>query len=342
MKAAVYYGKCNMRVDNIDIPEPKPNEVRIRVAYCGVCGTDVHIFHGDGGSFEVAPPLVPGHEFSGIVDKVGDEITNLKAGDRVCCDPNIMCGKCYYCQNGMEHFCENNVGIGTTANGGFAEYVIVPDSHVYKIPTGLSLIQAAMAEPISCCLHGIDLSKIKLGDSVLIVGGGTIGNIMVQLAKKAGAAIVILSEPVGEKRELALKLGADFVYDPTNDNLSKEIHKITKNLNIVIECAGNSKAQEEAIHFAGKAATVMFFGLSAPEDTIRVYPDEIFKKELVITSSFINPYTFSRAVNILSGNALDVTSIITKVAPIEELPNILANPEARQKGKVIVKMFDAE
>ena len=207
MKAAVYHGSGDLRVEEVPVRKLKDNEVKIQVKYCGICGTDIHIFHGDGGCCDVTPPLVPGHEFSGVVAEVGAGVKTVKVGDRVTGDPNDMCGECYFCKNGMQHFCKNNIGIGTTVDGGFAEYVIMREKQVYKVSDELSFIEAAMAEPISCCLHGIDLCNIKAGDTVLVIGGGPIGMIMMQLAKNAGASKVIMSEPVEEKREQALKLG---------------------------------------------------------------------------------------------------------------------------------------
>lgn len=157
MKAAVYYGKHNLVVEDVPVRELKDNEVLIQVKYCGVCGTDVHIFNGDGGSFEVTPPLIPGHEFSGVVKKIGANVNRIKVGDRVSGDPNDMCGECYFCKNAMQHFCTDNIGVGTTVDGGFAEYVIMHEKQLYTFSDDLSFIEAAMAEPVSCCLHGIDL-----------------------------------------------------------------------------------------------------------------------------------------------------------------------------------------
>ncbi len=300
MKAAVYHGVRDIRVEEVPDKIIGPDEVSLDIKYCGVCGTDIHIFNGEGGSFEVNPPLIPGHEFSGIVTEVGDNVTNVKVGDHVTGDPNIMCGKCYYCRNGMEHFCVNAIGIGTTADGGFAEKLVMRSSHVFKVPDDMDFKVAAMVEPVSCCIHGIDLCNIKSGDTVLVIGGGPIGIIMLQLAKESGAAKVILSEPVLEKRELALKLGADYVVDPTTEDVAEVLDRVSENVNCVIECAGITKTQEDAVSLAGKKATVLFFGLVSPEDKISIKPDQIFKKELTIISSFINPYSYTRAIDVLS------------------------------------------
>lgn len=338
MKAAVYHGIRDLRVEEVPVRELKDNEVMIQVRYCGVCGTDIHIFNGEGGSYEVTPPLIPGHEFSGVVKETGSGVTSVKAGDKVSGDPNDMCGECYYCKNGMQHFCTNNIGIGTTVDGGFAEYVILREKQVYKVPDTLSFLSAAMAEPMSCCLHGIDLCNIKMGDTVLVIGGGPIGMIMLQLAKNAGASKVILSEPVEEKRELALKLGADLIINPLKENVQEALDSYCSNVDVVIECVGNVHTQADAVNFAGKGATVMLFGLTGPDAEIAVKPDIIFKKELKLTSSFINPYTFERALAVLESGKIDVEGIITNIVPLREIEEVFQKEEYRRSGKVMIKI----
>jgi threonine dehydrogenase-like Zn-dependent dehydrogenase len=288
----------------------------------------------------VTPPLIPGHEFSGVVAKVGSGVTTLKVGDRVSGDPNDMCGECYFCKNGKQHFCTNNVGVGTTVDGGFAEYVVMREKQVYKFADDLSFIEAAMAEPISCCLNGIDLCNIKPGCTVLVIGGGPIGMIMLQLAKYAGAAKLIMSEPVAEKREQALKLGATKVINPMDEDVAAVLSEYCMNVDVVIECVGNIHTQEDAVHLAGKTATVMFFGLASPGDSFPLKPDEVFKKELRITSSFINPYTFERALRILEAKTLELESLITNIVPLDDIADVFTKPEYRRTGKVMIKISD--
>ena len=338
MKAAVYHGKHDLKVEEVPEKELKDNEVMIQVKYCGVCGTDIHIFNGDGGSSAVTPPLIPGHEFSGVVAKVGSGVTKFKVGDRVSGDPNDMCGECYFCKNAKQHFCTNNIGVGTTVDGGFAEYVVMREKQVYKFSDSLSFIEATMAEPISCCLHGIDLCNIKYGDTVLVMGGGPIGMIMLQLAKNAGASKVILSEPVEEKRELALKLGATKVINPMEEDVKAVLDEYCENVDVVIECVGNIHTQEDAIQFAGKAATVMFFGLAAPGESFPIKPDDIFKKELTVTSSYINPYTFERAISVLESKTIDLESLITNIVPLDDIVDVFTKPEYRRTGKVMIQV----
>ena len=338
MKAAVYHGPGDLRVEEVPVRELKDNEVKIQVKYCGICGTDIHIFHGDGGCCDVTPPLVPGHEFSGVVAEVGSKVKTVKVGDRVTGDPNDMCGECYFCKNGMQHFCKNNIGIGTTVDGGFAEYVIMREKQVYKVSDDLSFIEAAMTEPISCCLHGIDLCNIKAGDTVLVIGGGPIGMIMMQLAKNAGASKVIMSEPVEEKREQALKLGATKTIDPLHEDVEAVLAEYCENVNVVIECVGNVHTQADAVRFAGKGATIMYFGLAAPEESFPIRPDDIFKKELHITSSYINPYSFERAIQILESGTVELESLITNVVPLDDIADVFTKPEYRRTGKVMIQI----
>ena len=337
MKAAVFYKEKDLRIEDLPIPEPKSDEVLIKVMACGICGTDVHIYHGDEGAAATPAGTVLGHEFAGVVEKIGSDVKNVSVGDAVCVDPNKLCNECYYCKNGIGHFCENMVGIGTTVNGGFAEYCCVPQSQVYKVSNRTSFEKAAMAEPVACCLHGIDMCDIKVSDTVLIIGGGMIGLIMLQLAKLSGAGTLILVEPVAEKRVLGYKLGADICINPFEENVEQVLkEKGIGRISTVIECAGLPSTMKQAISLAGKMSTVMLFGLTKPDDEIPVKPFEIFKKEIVIKASFINPYTQKRAVDLIDSGKIDVSSMVYKKITLEELSNALSDGSLRSKGKLIV------
>ena len=196
MKSAVFYGKGDLRVEESRKPVPGEHEVLIQVKACGVCGTDVHIYEGDEGAAEVTPPTILGHEFAGVVAEVGSKVSRFKPGDRVCVDPNRPCGACTPCRDGLAHYCEHMIGYGTTVNGGFAEFCAVEESQVYLLGENTTFEQGAMAEPVACCLHGIDLCGIRPGHQVVVIGGGMIGLLMLQLARLSGAAKVALIEPV--------------------------------------------------------------------------------------------------------------------------------------------------
>ena len=213
MKSAVFYGQHDLRVEQREMPAPGPGEVQIQVKACGICGTDVHIYEGDKGAAEVHPPTILGHEFSGVVTATGSDVEQFRAGDRVCIDPNGYCGACDFCRNGQVHFCEHMTGYGTTKDGGFAEYCVVDASQVYRLGDNTTFAQGAMAEPVACCLHGIDMCDIEPGHQVVVIGGGMIGMLMLQLAKLAGAARVALLERQGREEELARLIGGAAVTD---------------------------------------------------------------------------------------------------------------------------------
>ena len=337
MKSAVFYGKHDLRVQDSPIPEVKDNEVLIQVKACGICGTDVHIYEGDKGAADVTPPTILGHEFSGVIAKIGANVKNFKEGDRVCIDPNCYCGNCDYCHNGLAHYCENMIGYGTTVNGGFAEYCVVDERQVYRLGENTTFEQGAMTEPVACCLHGIDMCNIQPGSQVIVIGGGMIGLLMMQLAKLEGASLVAMIEPVAGKREMAKKLGADVTIDPFNDDIDEKLKEAGMNwINTVIECAGLPSTMSQAISLAGNKGTVMMFGLTKPDDEITIKPFEIFQKELILTASFINPYTQQRALKLIDSGRLDVSSMVYETIGLDKLEDVLSTPELRAKGKYIV------
>ena len=337
MQAAVFKGKGIIEVEQRRTPVPKENEVLVRVRACGICGTDVHIFEGAEGAGKTEPPIILGHEFAGVIEQVGSAVKELKPGDRVSVDPNNMCGSCYYCKGGMAHFCENMIGYGTTTDGAFAEYCVVDQKQVYRLEDHVDFIHGCMAEPVACCLHGIDLCDIRMGTNVMVIGGGTIGLLMVQLAKMAGAAKVVLLEPIAEKRAQGKTVGADVTIDPIGEDVPAVLaqHGIDR-FETVIECVGLKQTMQDAIRYAGKNSVVMLFGLGHPDDVIPVKPFELFKKEITVKASFINPYTQDRAIALIASGRLDIDTLIDRTIGLEELAQTLADSSKRSKGKVIV------
>ncbi len=337
MKSVVFYGKEDVRLLDKEMPKVGAHDVLINVKACGVCGTDVHIYHGSKGSADVTKPTVLGHEYSGIITEVGSHVKNFKVGDRVCIDPNCYCGCCEPCRDGLVHYCENMDIYGITEDGGFEEYCAANEKAVYRLGDNTSYEQGAMVEPLGCCLHGIDMCKIEAGSKVVVIGGGMIGLIMLQLAKLRGAALVALVEPVESKREVALKMGADLCIDPINNDVKEELLKAgIKRVNTVIECVVRTQTIEQAIDIVGNKGLVMMFGLTAPDDTIAVKPFEVFKKEIILTSSFINPCTHQRALDLIDSGKIDVTSMVYDIVSLAELENVLKSDELRRNGKFLV------
>lgn len=337
MRGAVFYGKHDLRMEDCPMPMVGEEEVLIEVKACGVCGTDVHIYEGDEGAAQVMPPTILGHEFSGVVAAVGGKVRDFQKGDRVCIDPNYYCGSCEFCRNGVAHYCTRMTGYGTTVNGGFAQYCSVNEKQVYHLGDHTSFEEGAMAEPVACCLHGIDMCNIRPGQHVLVFGGGMIGLLMVQLAKLEGAAKVILAEPVESKRKTGEKLGADITVDPLAKDLEKVLQeKGIQQIDVVIECVGKPATIEQAIKVAGKKSVVMMFGLTKPDETISVRPFEIFQKEVELKSSYINPYTQGRALELIDSGRLDVGSMVCEICGLDKLDAILSDPALRAKGKYII------
>ena len=337
MRSAVFYGKHDLRIEDHEMPKVGPKDVLIQVKACGVCGTDVHIYEGDKGAAEVTPPTILGHEFSGVITEVGSEVQHYQVGDRVCIDPNCYCGACDPCRKGVAHYCEHMIGYGTTVNGGFAEYCAVDERQVYKLGEHTTFEQGAMTEPVACCLHGMDMCEIQPGHQVVIIGGGMIGLLQLQLARLAGAAKIALLEPVESKREVAEKLGADVCIDPIHEDVKARLKEAGMTwINTVIECVGRPSTIEQAVDIAGNKAVVMMFGLTKPDETISVKPFEIFRKELELKASYINPYTQKRALDLIDSGRLDVSSMVYEVCGLDRLADILGKPELRAKGKYII------
>lgn len=333
MQAAYFLGNKTFEVRECPIPTPGPGEVVIANKACGVCGTDVHIYHGEPGSADVTPPVVLGHEYAGEVTAVGEGVTALQVGDHVTVDPNIYCGQCEYCQNGKKQLCESMQAIGVTRDGGFAQYSVVPVSQAFKLSPGLPYEWGAMAEPVACCLHGIDIAGIRPGDTVCIVGGGAIGLIMLQLSKLSGAAQLIVSEPNAKRREAALQLGASRAIDPTDP---QQRQSMLSAADVVIECVGNTPAVQSAFDFAKKGATLVLFSVPKVDAAFPLPLFDVYKKELTIKGSFVNPDTHYRAVQLLNAGKLDFAPIITHRFPLTQMPEAIAEQMGSGSIKVVV------
>ena len=337
MKASYFLGKGSFEVRQAPELHPGPGEVVIKNMVCGVCGTDVHIFHGEPGSADVNPPVVLGHEYSGEVVEVGEGVTALKPGDHVTVDPNIYCGECVYCRNGKKQLCETMQAVGVTRDGGFGEYSLVPAAQAFKLGDSVPYEAGAMAEPVACCLHGIDLAGIKAGDRVCIVGGGAIGLIMLQLAKLSGASSLVLSEPNEKRRQVALSLGADAAIDPTAPDANSAYEAaLGDGADVVIECVGNNAAVKSAFQLAKKGATIVLFSVPKVDATFDLPLFDVYKKELTIKGSFVNPDTHERAVRLINSGKLDFTSIITHRFNLDQLPEAIAMQMSSESIKVVV------
>lgn len=330
MRAGYYTGDYTYEVRKVADRFPLKDEVKIEVAWCGLCGTDIHKFEGKNGASKVIPPIILGHECSGIVTEVGSKVKYFKSGDRVAVDPSYGCGKCDFCQQGFPNFCRERHGVAK----GFADYVFPPEKNVYHISDQLDLKTAAFAEPLSCVIHGLDLLNMKSGGTVAVYGMGSIGGLMLQMVKLSGASKIIVVEREPEKKQLALRLGADYAVD------DKEILSLKNKFNIdyVIECIGLKNTMEQAIEIAGKNAKVLLFGLGDPNIPIFFNQYQAYTKELSIYTSYLNPCTMARAVSVLESGKLDTNTIISQCLSLEEMGEELLTKTYSRKGKVMVRL----
>ncbi|MBT2678702.1 zinc-dependent dehydrogenase [Bacillus sp. ISL-35] len=265
MKAAVFHGPNELRLEEVKKPVIGEEEVLVKVNVSAVCGTDVRIFEGKK-TKGVRTPSIIGHELVGTIDEVGEKVTGFFEGDRVGIMPVIPCRKCHYCMNGQENVCENRTAIGYEFDGGFAEYVKIPGTaiqagNLVKLPDNVSFEQAVVAEPLACCLNGQKKTNVKMGDVVVVTGGGPIGLMHVQLAKIAGAKKVILSEPIDHRREKALEAGADLAVNPMEESLHDIILSETDGLgaDVVIMAIGVPSLVNSSASLLKKGGTLNLF-----------------------------------------------------------------------------------
>ncbi len=338
MKVARTYGPHDIRIDDIAEPVPGPGEVKVKIAYCGICGSDPEIYEGTF-SLLKAPwwppaPFTTGHEASGVITELGPGLLgDWRVGQRVAMNFRKYCGTCYYCRNKMEQFCE----YVKSYEAGFAEYALYDESCLYPLPDDVSFERGAMLEPVTIAVHAVDQGNIVPGKSVAISGGGTIGLLVQQVAMKAGAARVLVSDPMPEKREYAKRFGADWTIDPLKEDLVATGRALMdgRGFDTVFECSGNFGAIAATIPLADRYGTIVWAG-SYPEDaTYPINPCYMFGNELTVRSTILAPYVFPRALKLLS--KLDLEPMITEIVPLEEIGKALAGRKNSTAIKILVK-----
>jgi len=325
----------DLRVHAVAEPEPGPGEVVLRVEACGICGTDRHILHGE---YPAALPVTLGHEFAGTVAATGAG-ARLVIGTRVAVDPNIACGVCRECRRGDACLCPRRMALGVDLDGGLAEYALVPDAQAYALPPDMPIEWGALCEPLACCLHGLDLAAIQPGMDVVILGGGVIGQLMAQLARLAGATVVLVTRQESRRR-LAEDLGATATLDPAADVIASVAGDpgglLPGGADVVLECAGTVETFEQGIALARRGGTVLVFGVAPQGATARVSPFAIFARELRILGSYLNPHTHGRAVELAASGRLALGPLITRRVALNEAPRVLGAAPARGEVKIVV------
>ena len=347
MKAVLVKEVGVVEVQDIPEPEPEPDQIKVKIAYAGICGSDSERIVGSKdvqerpmgtiGWPQKNSPMFEGikkmgHEGSGTIVKIGKEVRgNFKVGQHVAMNFISTCGTCYHCVNGMVHFCERPI----IFDGLMAEYAIFKENLVFPLPDGLPLDVGAFLEPVAVAVHAFDIAHMKIGDSVIIAGGGTIGLLILQLAIKSGASKVLVSEPIAEKRKLAKQLGADVVVDPFNEDILDISNKITdgRGYNICFEATGIPSIARQLVLLAEDCGTIVWAATYPSSLDVGVPIDYMFSKELSIHSVKLAPFSFFRALQMLP--KLDLKPLIT-VYPMEE---VVKAYEAHKMGKGIKIML---
>lgn len=335
MRAVVLDAVNSISAKEIPTDQLSSGEVLIKVEAAGICGSDRHILHG---TYPASYPVVLGHEFSGIIEEAPAE-SRFRIGDRVNVNPNIACNACKYCKMKIVNLCENNLAHGVNRNGGLANYVAVNESQLFGLPMSIDSRFGAFCEPIACCVQGIELAEIKPGDSVAIIGGGVIGQIMVQLVKLAGAKTILLSTRQKPRREMAESLGATHTLDPRihgNPEFIGPAGVAPGGFDVVLECAGTKETLAQSIEIVRKGGTVILFGVMPQNEIFEIKPFDIFVRQVRIQGVFTGSTVHQKAVDLVASEKLTLAPLITHLVGINEVPKLLSNQPLPGEVKTIV------
>ncbi|MGD3107016.1 zinc-dependent alcohol dehydrogenase family protein [Streptomyces sp. YGL11-2] len=329
MKAAVISAPGEVEIATVDDPAPGPREVVVQVAACGLCGTDLHILQGE---FAPSLPVVPGHEFAGTVVATGSAVTELAEGDRVAVDPSLYCYECHYCRTGRNNLCERWAAIGVTTAGGAAEFAVAPAANCVRLPDHVRTEDAALIEPLSCAVRGYDILRSRqLGTQVLIYGSGTMGLMMLELAKRTGAAGVDVVDINPERLATARELGCSNAADSA-DALDQP-----RGWDVVIDATGSERAIQDALGRVGRGGTFLQFGVSDYAARATIEPYRIYHQEITITGSMAVLHSYERAAALFAAGVLDPEVFISDRHPLERYGAALEQFRAGKGRKIQVR-----
>lgn len=302
MKAVLFTGIENIEIAEVPDPAPGRREVIVAPAATGICGTDIHILEGD---IARQWPTIPGHEFAGTVVALGADVDEVKVGDRVAVDPSLYCGECYYCRRARGNQCERWGSLGVTAPGGAAELVAAPAANCVTLPDAIDLRDASLIEPLACAIRGYDVLRMSMASHVLIYGAGTMGLMMLELAKHAGAASVTVTD-VNESRLAAAR---EFGCTLATANLDEADRP--RGWDLVIDCTGAIPAIEQALNRVDRGGTYLQFGVAPQEATARFSPYRVYNREITILGSMAVLHSFERAADLFAAGVIDPDRFIT-------------------------------
>lgn len=323
MKALLLSEYKQLAVAQLALPHVAPDEVLVQVAACGICGSDVHGY--DGASGRRIPPIVMGHEAAGLVAAVGDQVRGFQPGDRVTFDSTVYCGACEYCCRGEVNLCDNRQVVGVSCGeyrraGAFAEYVAVPERILYRLPDRLSFVQAAMLEAVAVALHAVRVSELNGGETVLVIGAGMIGLLLLQAARASGCSRILVADIDATRLKLAASLGADQTLQRSGEQLVKDIDTLTagRGVDLVLEAVGRSETVEAAIDSVRKGGKVTLVGNIAPEVVLPL--QKVVTRQIRLQGSCASAGEYPQAMELIAAGKITVDPLITAVAPLSDGP----------------------
>jgi len=344
MKAIVYHAPGDIRVEQVSVPECGDAEIRVKIDACAVCGTDLKAYVS--GNPRIKAPKVMGHEFTGVVDTIGKDVTGFEIGDRVVMATSVACGECYYCEKGHRNLCATVAPMGFTYEGGMAEYTVIPEralagGHAIKVPSTVPAEHAALAEPLSCAVNSCFNCDIQQGDVVVVIGAGPMGILNACAAQQFGASKVILAEINPERLKQAEPFGFDQLVDPANEDLATIVMEQTGGIgaDIAIVAAPAAKPQEDALNLVRKRGTVcLFASLPAGKSEITIDSRVLHYGEIkMVGSSDSTPAQVQKAVEMISGGTLLCDKLASHVLPLDDIMQAYELMKSGEALRVVLK-----
>ncbi len=339
MKGVVKFarGDGNVALRDVAEPELKPDQVLVKVAACGICGTDLHILHDE---YPTRPPVVLGHELGGVVAEVGAEVENARVGDRVTAIPfSYTCGRCRFCQSGRPNLCPERLSFGSGVNGAMAPWLVVPARNLFALPPNVDEVTGALTEPLACCVRGVvDFARPAPGDVVVVSGPGPIGLFSAMVARTTGATVVVLGLAADARRlEIARAVGIPHVLNVQETDPLAYVRDLTDGYgaDVVVECAGAEKSAQTCLNLAARGGRYVQVGLyGAP---VRFDLTQVTMREISVAGPFATrPDTWTRTLRLLGDGTIDPRPVLTATLPLAEWSEGFRRAEAKDAGKVIL------
>jgi L-iditol 2-dehydrogenase len=331
VRAAVWHGDRRLVIESWPLPEMGAHDALVRVRGCGVCGSDLHIVDGD--LTEFVPPRVLGHEPLGVIEAVGEGVTTFRPGDPVTWEPSLPCGSCFFCHEGEDGLCEQRIPI----LGSFAERTVVPQRALYHVPAELADGLGVLAEPLSCALYAHDRGQVRVGDRVAVIGAGTIGLLLTMLARRAGASLVVVSEPNPRKREIATDVGAHITIDPTTDSLLDRTRRLTggRGVDVAFEAVGAASAVLDTLAVLRPGGRAVLVGLTSPLTSATVQLFDLLRRDITVEAVWLRRFTFQRAVALLP--ELPLGGLVSHTVPLDRIEDAFDLLRTGRAVKVVVR-----